>query len=51
MLDRIVIIETVGKTDRQIVFISNGFIENVEVYEKSHDEWIDFSIVEYTFLQ
>lgn len=51
MFDEIKIIETLGKTDKQIVFISNGFIEYVEVYENSHNEWIDFSIVEYIFLQ
>lgn len=51
MKDQILIIETVGLTDRQIVFISDGIIENVEVYSKSHDEWIDFDIVEYKFLQ
>jgi hypothetical protein len=52
MFTKIIIIIDQNKTDKQIVFINNGFIEYVEVFEpKYHNQYINLDITEYEFLQ
>ena len=52
MFDQIIIVIDKEKTDKQIVFLKEGIIEYVEVFEsKHHNQYLNLDITEYKFLQ